>query len=104
MHEKGGCPADCPMHAEGGCPADCPMHAEGACPMGAACPMMKAREAGATATVEETDRGALIRIEAPAGDSVARDEARKAAQRIAVMLERGCPAAKGKAAEKKQQK
>jgi len=82
-----------PMHgAEGACPADCPMHGQGGCP---ACPMKEARDAGVTAVVEETERGALIRIEAPAGDEAARDAARRVAQRTALMLERGCPDGKG---------
>jgi hypothetical protein len=97
-----GCPADCPMHAEGGgCPAGCP-HAGGEaceCPghggkMGAhamGCPMMKAKEAGVKAKVEETEYGAKIHLEGPRGDTKARDEARASARRMAKMMEEGCP-------------
>jgi hypothetical protein len=84
-----GCPADCPMHAAGEA-CDCPGHAGGG-HAGKACPMNEAKQAGVTARVEETDRGAVIRLEGPQGNTQARDQARKVARHVAQMAEKGCP-------------
>jgi len=85
----GGCPGDCPMHAEGKT-CNCPGHAEGKRHMHG-CPMMAAKQAGVQAKVEDTDRGAVIRLEGPKGNTQARDEARKVARHVAKMTEEGCP-------------
>lgn len=54
------------------------------------CPMMQAHRSvqqaldeGATVTVEQTPHGATIRMEAPAGDQQAIEDARTAAQQLA---------------------
>lgn len=86
QEREDGCPADCPMHAEGGA------HAHGG---KGGCPMMAAKQAGVKAKVEETDRGAVIRLEGPKGNTQARDEARKIGRHVAKMTEEGCPHAGG---------
>ncbi len=113
VEQNGDGAAACPGHAQmagkmagkgaaaDGCPADCPMHqgdGTAACP-GAAmggCPVMDLGQAGATVQVEETDRGAVIRIDAPQGDQQARDQVRDAAELLAQRMEQGCPMMKGK--------
>jgi hypothetical protein len=76
------------MHKAGEA-CDCPGHAKGA--QGQGCPMLDAKKAGVTAKVEQTERGAVIRLEGPQGNVKARDEARASAQRVANLMEEGCP-------------
>lgn len=92
-----GCPAGedgaCPMHGEGGCPMGCGCGSEGsahACPMGKSCPMHRLPE-GTRAIVEETELGAVVRLEAPSNDEAAVEATRQAARRFATMVEEGCP-------------
>lgn len=86
----------CPMGEECPCP-HCPGAEGGACPMMRAHrSLQRALQAGATLTTENTEDGAIIRLEAPRGEQEAVLDAQQAARLFSEMMRggeasEGCP-------------